>query len=283
LTPEQSREIDKTLAPWRQGDTVLGSDVPFIHLANLDAPTTSHAEDLAHDSGGDNLAIVSVDVLGLVVLTQTCDLVRTSMDRPFVEVCPLVELPDHEVQLVRLGRRPRFASLPALGNEKWVADLDRVMTVEKGLLASLTDRRRSGVTSEADIQTFTEALGRKRTRAALPDDFTAAVGPMRSRILDKHDRDSPEGRFLRSIKEIRVRSIPHWMAEEIEVEFLFVFQNASGIPTDADKYIIELVGRVAKNGRIVEVYGRPVGLDQLSAASYLDGERLDLDHLSQSA
>jgi hypothetical protein len=75
---------------------VLGSDAPFVHLADLDAPTTSHAEELAGESGAERLAVVSVEALGLVVLTQTCDLVRTCTDRPFVEVCPLVEMPDHE-------------------------------------------------------------------------------------------------------------------------------------------------------------------------------------------
>jgi hypothetical protein len=156
------------------------------------------------------------------------------------------------------------------------------MTVEKGLLASLANRRKRGITSEADMQVFTESLGRKRTRAAFPDDFTAAVGSMRSRILDKHEKCSPEGKFLRTVKEIRVRSMPNWGADEIEVEFLFVFKNQSDIPAEADKFVKDLVDRAEKGGRIVEISGRPVGLDRLSAASYLDGERLDLDHLSRA-
>jgi hypothetical protein len=32
------------------------------------------------------------EVFGFMVLTQTCDLVRKSSERPFVEVCPLVEV-----------------------------------------------------------------------------------------------------------------------------------------------------------------------------------------------
>src|SRR5271166_5221156 len=104
-----------------------------VHLANLNAPTTSQAEELAGAPGSEHLAIISGEALGVVILTQTCDLVGACTDRPFVEVCSLVALPDQEVQLVRLGRTPRFVSLPALGNEKWAADLDRVMTMERGL------------------------------------------------------------------------------------------------------------------------------------------------------
>ena len=260
---------------------MLGGGVRFIHLADLGSPTTVQAEQLAAEQGPDGLAVVSAEVLGLVVVTQTCDLIRSCQDRPFVEVCPLVELPDNQVGLVRLGRVPRFVALPALENEKLAADLDRVMTIEKGLLASMIGQRRSGVACEVDAQILTETLGRKRTRAALPDDFTAAVGRMRSRILDKHGRESPEGEFLRAVREIRVRGVPDWKASIIEVEILFVFDRAANIPNDADVWIAQLLGQVATGERIVRVDGRPVGLDHLSAASYLESYRLDLDHLSQ--
>jgi hypothetical protein len=176
---------------------------------------------------------------------------------------------------------PRFASLPALADERLAADLDRVMTVEKGLLASVTGIRQRGVASDADAQVFTEFLGRKRTRAALPDDFTSAVARMRGRILDKHDRTSREGEFLRAVKEIRVRGIPDWVSAIIEVEFLFIFDNGRNIPDDADHWISQLMALVTIDDRIVAVDGRPAALEQLSAARYLSTCRLDLDHLSQ--
>ena len=109
-----------------------------------------------------------------------------------MEVCPLINLPASQVPLVRQGRVSRFAALPALEDETLAADLDRVMTIEKGLLASMTDQRKKGVVSEAEGQILTDIFGRKRTRAALPDDFTAAVARMRDRILDKHGRASSE-------------------------------------------------------------------------------------------
>ena len=216
-----------------------------------------------------------------MVVTQTCDLVRTCRDRPFVEVCPLVELLDDHVALVRQGQMPRFAALPALENAKLAADLDRVMTIEKGLLASMTCRRKRGVASEAETQVLSEILGRKRTRAALPNDFVAAVASMRDRILDKHKRASREGEFLRAVREICVRGAPDWTASVIEVEFLFVFDRGGNIPDDADHWIKRLIDLVPINSWIADAVGRAVGLDQVSAASYLESYRLDLDHLSQ--
>ena len=172
------------MATWRQGDVVCGDTFQFIHLADLRWPTTAKADELARELApeSDSLEIVGVDVLGLVVLTQTCDLVRPCTERPYVEVCPLIELPDNQAALVRLGRRPRFAPLPALNDDKWAADLDRVMTVEKGLIAALTDRRERGVVSETEIRIFAEFLGMKRLRAALPDEFAVAARPMRQRF-----------------------------------------------------------------------------------------------------
>lgn len=281
MTPEQITEIDKCLASWCQGDVALGGSVPFVHLADLGVPTTDNAEQLAAEQGPHGLGVVSAEVFGLVVVTQTCDIVRTCRDRPFVEVCPLVELSDDHVALVQQGRMLRFAALPALENPKLAADLDRVMTIEKGLLASITCHRKRGVGSESEAQILTEILGRKRTRAALPDAFVSAVASMRDRILDKHKRASREGDFLRAVREIRVRGVPDWTASVIEVEFLFVFDRGRNIPDDADHWIKRLVDLVPASSWIADAEGRAVGLDQLSAASYIESYRLDLDHLSQ--
>jgi hypothetical protein len=283
LTSEQAAEIDACLATWRQGDVVRGDTFPFIHLADLRSPTTPKSDELARELAPDSgsLEIVGVDVPGLVVLTQTCDLGRPCTERPYVEVCPLIELPDDQAALVRLGRRPRFAPLPALNDDRLAADLDRVMTVEKGLIAALTDRRERGVVSDTEIRIFSEFLGMKRLRVALPDEFTIAVRRMRQRILDKHGAASREGQFLLAVREIRVRALPDWAAEEIEVEILFVFDHGGNIPDSAEHLIKLLTDRITIGGWIAAVDGRAVGLDQLSAASYLESDRLDLDDLSQ--
>lgn len=281
LSPEKIAEINALLASWRQGDVVIGNTIPFVHLADLAVPTTSAAEQLAAD-GVSGVEIVPIDPGGLVVLTQTCDLIRTCADRPYVEVSPLVTVPSDKIDFVRRNRIPRYLPLPALDDASLAGDLDRVMTVEKGLLSTFTGAKVSGVNTDGEALILAETLGRKRTRAALPDDFVAAVGRMRNRINDKHDKDTQEGDFLRRTKEIRVLSLPNWTADTIEVEFLFIFERGAVIPRDAGEWIEQLMARVTTDGRIIEVRGRAVGLDELSAASYLDSHRLDLDHLSQA-
>src|SRR5690606_14455031 len=130
-------------------------------------------------------------VLGLVVITQTCDIVRSCTERPYVEVCPLVEVDDDRLREVQRGRRPAYGFVPLVADRKLVADLDRVMTVEKPVVAGW--ERTPGWGTDAEARSFALALARKRVRFAFPDDFTSLVRKLQKRLEEKHDRESVEG------------------------------------------------------------------------------------------
>lgn len=69
------------------------------------------------------------------MVTQTCDIVRSCAERPFIEVAPLVEV--NEQLLYEIKRcRPQFAYISGISQLNLVVDLDRVMTVEKAVVAS---------------------------------------------------------------------------------------------------------------------------------------------------
>ena len=283
MTSEQIAEIDACMRSWRQGDVILSTSVPFLYLADLRRPVTLGSAKLALECN-DGIWHIVTDVPGLVVVTQTCDLVRSCSDRPYVEVSPLVQICSDDIAKVQRFRVPRYLPLRALGREDLAADLDQVMTVEKGLLVALDDARKPGITPGDQARELSEAIGRKRSRAALPDAFVKAVSPMRDRVNRKHgSKESNLGKFLRAVKEIRVRAIESWAAEQVEVEFLFLFERAAQIPGDATRWIDELVGLVKSDEWLVEISGRAVSLTDLTAATYLGSDRLDLDHLSISA
>lgn len=72
---------------------------------------------------------------GLAVLTQTCYLIpRPDRSRPFVAVAPLVELEERDTADARRGRRPRYAHLPSYEDGRFCVDLDRITTIETGVL-----------------------------------------------------------------------------------------------------------------------------------------------------
>ena len=75
------------------------------------------------------------EVRGLVMLSQTCDVVRGCRARPFIEVAPLIEVPEQWVEEIRRLKRPAFAYVQITAGDRLVADLDRTMTVEKALVA----------------------------------------------------------------------------------------------------------------------------------------------------
>jgi len=129
--------IDAALATWRQGDLAL-EEPWFVHVGDRRQALTAAAAEL-EEAG---LQALTSEVAGLVVLTQTCDLVRACVDRPFVEVSPLVEVSAEELQQIRRARRPRYAFIPATAARCLVADLDRVMTVEKSIVARAPDLTR---------------------------------------------------------------------------------------------------------------------------------------------
>ena len=190
MAPESSAEsrhanVDLTLDSWRQGDCVLGP-YTFVHGKTPDLTTSGAADDAEMD-------LVETPVRGLVVLTQTCDIVRPYVGRPYLEVSPLVEVTAETLYEIERGRRPAYALLPLLAPQGLVADLDRTMTIEKPIVANW--RRTPGWATDLEARAFAAALARKRARFAFPDDFTDLARKLVDRLVEKHET-SVEGDAL---------------------------------------------------------------------------------------
>lgn len=209
--------IDAALREWRQGDVALGAR-EFFHVQDSRMSASEAVVISNHAEGKATLAVS--DVSGLVVVTQTCDVVRGSVERPYVELSPIVATDETRFREVERRMRPRFAFIAALAEQRLVADLDRTMTVEKPLLVSWT--RTPGWTSDADGRRFASDLARKRARPVFPDDFSALVRGLQDRAQEKHDRRTPEGNALRALQEIRVDADPDWNAPQVSLMFWFV-------------------------------------------------------------
>lgn len=277
-TPERSsiELVDAALQDWRQGDCVLGEHW-FAFGLSKNLPLTGAG--LAAASNGAEIA--EQQVRGFVVVTQTCDIVRTCESRPFIEVCPLVEVDSNKLGEIASFRRPAYAFLPLLADFSLVADLDRVMTFEKGVVASW--KRVPGWGTDEEARAFAFALSRKRIRFAFPNDFSDWVSKLRNRVLDKHEKNSEEGLGLRALREIRVQASPSWEAAQCSILFLFI-RNVKD--EDSHKWSTLLGGwlnLVPSSGRFVHVEGQVTTLEDITAAEYLSSDLLDLDHLSRGS
>lgn len=255
--------IDAAMAAWRQGDCVVG-DQWFVSRVPLD-----EEGDLREER-----------VPGLVVLSQTCDVVRSCVDRPLLEVAALVQVEDDDArhQIVR-GRRPRYAAIPALHSSGLVADLDRVMSVDKAVAARWS--RTPGWTADREIRAFQDAIARKRARFAFPDDFNRFCSKLVERLKKKHDKSSEEGAALRELREIRVAATPSWDAAEIELLFWFIRDETHAQSDEKwSGWLESWLSLMPAAGRFVFVAGDVVTLEDMTARDYVDSDRLDLDQLS---
>jgi hypothetical protein len=272
---ERYASLDAALESWRQGDYAIG---PFGFVKRFDPGFPLKEEERGQDYDSD---VYEEEVEGFVVLTQTCDLVRSSKDRPYLEVSPLVAITDHDyLNDIRKGRRPRYAYIPGAADALLVADLDRVMTIEKTVLGRWS--RREGCTNDANRRLLAEALARKRARFAFPDDFETIASTMRNRIRQKHDKDSTEGERLRVLREIRVTARPSWTTAEVKLKFWFVVDEEATINSDLCRSCETWMSQLAPQGRFITIEYDLVSLDGMSAREYTESDRIDFDHLSRT-
>lgn len=283
-------QIDAAVSKWRQADGVLAPS-RFQFLCSRSLPLTSDAIRMI---GGWTKGLFSrlcrarpvvaaqSKVRGLVLLTQTCDIVRSCADRPFIEVAPLVQVTDEHLEEIRKARRPAYAYVPGFARQSLVADLDRVMTVEKGVVAGWT--RLEGCSTNAELREFAKALARKRARFAFPDAFGEFAKKLQQRLTNKHDKETAEGRALRALREIRVRAAPSWNDKPAELFFYFI--QLDDMPdfegNNWADFLENWLKLVPESDLYQPVNGQVATLDDLTARDFVESDPLDLDHLSRS-
>ena len=235
--------LTQQLLAWRQGDTLSG--IRFRHVARRDLPLSQVSKHIAPDllaAAPSDEIIVTTEPQALVIVSQTCDIVRAPEHLPFIDVCAVVELSSDISSEARRGRRPRYAPLPALGDAAF-ADLCQTMSVEKSVLLDLEPSR--GVLTVVDQRAFARALARYRARFAFPDAFTDAVDALRRHLQSLASKQTPEARLEGMVRSIRAEPLgtDGWEAAHVEVRLYFVVDEealplgyeispAPALPTD---------------------------------------------------
>ena len=279
---DEITEVNVAMEKWRQGDLFLAEDLFFIHLANLSRPLTNEAAELATErvEASEPLEVegVASAVIGYIVITQTCDIARDCKTRSYVELCPVVEVDDSILKETRLLRRPAFAFVPGSAHLKLVADLDRVITVEKAFLSDYEPI--SGCRGDSERRAFADALARHKIRPAFPDDFNVCLGPVRDHLKKIHRRNDAEGGLIQSVGEIRITASPSWDANKISIHLWFILLSEAESPTaDLSLYIEKWIALFKLSDRY-SLGAIICRLEDMKASDYVSGDRLDLDNLS---
>lgn len=201
---------DESLKHWRQGDFAL--DVGGFLFA-------SRAE-------GDNAFDASEatkNIVGLVLISQSCDIVRRTGGRHYVAVSPLIKVSGEELSAAKKGRRPYLTNIENAG-EAVFADLSCVMSVHKDVVA--TWQKHTGFSSEAGSLRFAAALERKFGQFAFPDDFNRSIKKFHERVWSRHDKNhSTPGKVYRSLVQVRFRAEPDWRSDNRRMLVIAIMKN----------------------------------------------------------
>jgi hypothetical protein len=297
--------VQRRLDEFRQGDVLLVS-----HFASLALDTTSQV--VVEESRPESLVIV----------TQTCDVVRARSDPQaprLLQAAVVVSVTDPNRRALYLrGDSPRYVPVPLAGDNAF-ADLDSIISVQISLLEGCDHYHGLPDDAKAASQ-FGKAVARKFGRYPFPDDLAVAVEALRTRILDRRNRpDSPEGRVLLQMIQIRAEALPDWGADHIDVFLVFIMRRGFMPPFEPEARVTEdlavqlpqhldspaeVASRLTDNlspadrsfvlrslvnswsrlyrpsGVVTSLEGEMLGEDEYTVERYWSSESLDLDYLS---
>jgi len=132
------------------------------------------------------------------------------------------------------------------------ADLEFVATISKADLAGL--KRSAGVSSRREQRVFAQRIGRRFTRFPFPDEVQPWLRPLEELLEKKAGKtESPEGKVLQDVLEVRVESEHGWTETEppydLTVTFLLDNVLSADYPDTPEQLRIWLTGRDGSSRR----------------------------------
>ena len=141
---------------------------------------------------------------GVMLVNQTCDAIRAD----YLQVAPLVRLPESDASQSATGKRPRFVPVH-LDEGILFADLECMGTVGRSCLEGL-GRVASRARSHDGERQIRDLVSRRFGRFPFPDDVVAWFKPLRDKIAPKAKRSGYQGTLLREVTCIRVEDEHNW-------------------------------------------------------------------------
>jgi len=263
------------MCEWQQGDYVLDAGGFMMAEPIEPDPEWPYVAEFHREEDG---------VVGLVAISQTCDLVQggEGNGRDYVSFSPLVRVSEGVARDALRGRKPGLAELET-GPDGCFVDLTRTMTASKDLVRTWT--RQNGFDDQEKRIKFGRAIARKYGNFAFPDAFDVATKNFRERAWSKHGKpNAPLYKVYRSIAEIRFMCAPVWEAEEKVVQLLAILEPEDQRLETFDEIKIEIEGQCA----VVEwpegyIWADPAfrlgGIDDFTARDIKASQAADFDYL----
>lgn len=275
------KSVVDALDPWRQGDYTFDQQYS-VHIADVAIPLTAASNEAKERlteqeiRSGDTLSLLSEGCEGIVMLSQTCDIVRDPQTTPLVQVCALVRVSAEDVERAKKWQTSNYLFIPGLEAECMLGDLSRCFSVEKSVVKNW--HRNDGCLTEKDMREMAVALERKVGRFAFPDEMGSVLAKFKRKINEKfRSPESPEGNCLRALSEIRVLALPSWAAPIVHMHFYFILlDSAAEKKTEVEAYLSKWIGHISVNSRYSVSGAEVTHPSQITAAKYLASDRLDM-------
>jgi hypothetical protein len=205
--PSASAEpVPDDLNEYRQGDVLDLTQVPVVT--------------------GDGMVRQEPTPHGVVVVTQTCDLVLRA--RPTFHVARVVVLEEAKAKPARSGRQPNLVHIPELGSQSF-ADLSFMATLDKSVLSEVSPQH--GVLQIDDVRRFGQRVGRRFSRFAFPDEVVPWIRPLQKLVEGREGNlASPVGWALDHIVSLRLECEEGWKSSPYALT-LCVVLKAGVIPS----------------------------------------------------
>ncbi|KSV60991.1 hypothetical protein N182_38085 [Sinorhizobium sp. GL2] len=263
-------ELKTALALWRQGDfTISTGEFPVAFLN----------ENNVIEAGWDT-------VHGLVVVSQTCDIVNAVDLDDVVVVAPIVEVTDGLLEAIKFGTTTVGAVIENAILPTDVADLRYLATIRKSSLVKM--ERKEGFNSEQTRDVFVNALERRYGRFAFPDALSdGPVITIRNRAKSLRKKNSPKANVYKSLRSIRLAADPDFDTPGAKIQFLLVLNDLPHVFAESKDIIVELESQEQADRfnwpATFEKHSplfRVVTMDSLSAREWDNSRHVDLDFIS---
>lgn len=149
---------------------------------------------------------------GVVVLSQTCDVVRDPRFRPNILVAPVLDSPtQQQFSDARRGRAPLLLHLPAVsGAAEKLADLQHATSVPKtSVIGAMLTSRHTTADSSADAAHLGARVGRTYSRFAFPDEVHSFTDALSKKARETSGSSKPFGRVIDYVEDLRLKA-NHW-------------------------------------------------------------------------
>jgi hypothetical protein len=168
---------------------------------------------------------------GAAVITQTCDLVQPH--RRNVVLAPIVELDSQTAGNAKRGTMPQYVHLTNAAEGNLFVDLSHCATLTKAALAQ-QDFLYQGVDKEdrEAVGKFAAQVGRRFSRFPFPDEVQPWFRPLQVEVTRRHTRDTPVGRLLKEVVDIRIES-SNWNSHLMDLT-IHVIVPAGTVPHPED-------------------------------------------------